>query len=183
MERWHVVETQPNSENKAWLNLKDQGFTVFHPVCWRKTRHARKTATRISSYFPRYMFVLFDAHDPDWLAYDKRGVGVGWSVIKSTRGILRMLKDANYIPVPISTAFVERLQRRQAGDGGIIKLTSDEQARFRKGDKVLVEDGPFKTFFALVEHMEPDSDRCRVSVEIFGRPTPIDMAEAQLSAA
>lgn len=183
MQRWFVVESLPNSENKAWLNLKDQGFTVFHPVCWRTTRHARKTATRQSSYFPRYMFALFDARDPKWQARNDKGVGVGWSVIKSTRGVLRLLTDVNHIPLPISTDFVEALQRRQAKDGGIIKLNADEQARFRKGDKVRVTDGPFTSFLALVEHMDPDSDRCRVEVELFGRPTLVDMAEAQLSAA
>lgn len=177
MERWYVIETQPNSERKARDNLKDQGFTFFLPVYHKISRHARRVRTVEAPYFPRYLFVRFDAQDRRW----RTQKDIRWGAIKSTRGVLRMLTDVNDVPLAIETAFVEGLQKRAAKTGGVIKLTEDEKLRFRKGDQVRVNDGPLTSFMAIVSRMV--GHRVRVDVDIFGRPTPVDLDESQLEAA
>ena len=64
--RWYVVHTQPNRENRAAMNLRRQGFSAYLPIFQRTRRHARRTETVSRPLFPRYMFVEFDRNREPW---------------------------------------------------------------------------------------------------------------------
>lgn len=51
------------------------------------------------------------------------------------------------------------------------------------GDKVRVIDGPFRDFTGTVEEIKPDSSRVRVSLSVFGRPTPVELDLLHVEAA
>ena len=54
-----------------------------------------------------------------------------------------------------------------------------EQIPFKVGDSVKVIDGPFKEFNGLVQEVN-DKNRIKVNVNIFGRPTPIELSMNQI---
>ncbi|MBL6967237.1 MAG: KOW motif-containing protein, partial [Desulfobacteraceae bacterium] len=52
---------------------------------------------------------------------------------------------------------------------------------FEEGDEVRVIDGPFTNFQGVVEEMKPDKEKLRLLINIFGRPTPVELDFIQVS--
>ena len=79
-------------------------------------------------------------------------------------------------PVPVSDNEIEKILG-QIKDG-IAQPTSGVE--YSIGEKVQVIDGPFASFTGLVEDIDEDKARLKVSVSIFGRPTPVDLEYNQV---
>ena len=79
-------------------------------------------------------------------------------------------------PVPVSEKEINKIM------GGIKEgsLTPKTQVTFDVGEQVKVSEGPFASFSGLVEEVDEEKSRLKVSVLIFGRPTPIDLEYNQV---
>ena len=80
MKSWYVAYTQPRNEKLALEHLVRQGFEVFCPQYRKRRSHARRIDMVPAPLFPRYLFVAFDASDPQWRA------------IRSTRGVIDLVR-------------------------------------------------------------------------------------------
>ena len=74
-------------------------------------------------------------------------------------------------PVPVSDKEIEKILG-QIKDGVAQPKSSVD---YNVGEKVQVIDGPFASFTGLVEDIDEVKSRLKVSVLIFGRPTPVDL--------
>ncbi|HIC11090.1 MAG TPA: transcription termination/antitermination factor NusG, partial [Candidatus Pelagibacter sp.] len=111
----------------------------------------------------------------------------GYVLIKSEmdNNIYHMIKNIKKVsgflgskgtPVPVSDKEIEKILG-QIKDGIAQPASSVE---YSIGEKVQVIDGPFASFNGLVEDVDEDKGRLKVSVSIFGRPTPVDLEYNQV---
>ncbi len=114
--KWIVVQTKSNCENKATLNLKGQGYNVFFPKLNKKISRFNKFINTIKPLFPGYIFVSINSNQ-------------NWSKIKSTFGVLRILKFSDYLCF-LPSDVVESIKRRCDING----FANDK--KYMKGEKV-----------------------------------------------
>ena len=80
------------------------------------------------------------------------------------------------VPAPVSDKEIEKILG-QIKDGVTQPKSGIE---YTIGEKVQVIDGPFASFNGMVEDIDEEKSRLKVSVSIFGRPTPVDLEYNQV---
>jgi transcriptional antiterminator NusG len=92
-------------------------------------------------------------------------------IVENTPGVLSFVGPKGKAPVPLRDNEIMRIfgevERKEGME--IIKVP------FNKGDAIKVISGPFIDFTGLVESVNEDKQKVKVSVSIFGRPTPIEL--------
>ena len=95
--------------------------------------------------------------------------------IKKVSGFL----GSKGVPVPVSSQEIEKILGQMKDGVAQPKSTID----YSIGEKVQVVDGPFASFSGLIEDIDEEKLRVKVSVSIFGRPTPVDLEFNQIEKA
>lgn len=164
MNRWYVVSTQPQKEERAREHLLRQGFDVYLPR-WRKRRsHARRIEWVPAPLFPRYLFVDFDIEVTRWRA------------INSTFGVSHLVCNDG-LPLPMPDGIVEDIRAREAASG-LIEI----DPAFRKGQSVIVGEGPFLDQIGLFERMN-DAERVTILLSLLGREVRVKVPTYAIRAA
>lgn len=151
-QRWYVVQSQPNAENKAVAHLNRQGFETYLPRYLKRRRHARRVEVVPAPLFPRYLFVGIDLETQRWRS------------IFSTVGVSRLVCNGD-TPTAVAVDIISALKQRE-DERGFIKL--DQRPHFRTGDKVRVLDGPLDACLALFESIS-DNERVTILLDLLGR--------------
>lgn len=113
--------------------------------------------------FPGYVLAKVDMNDQVW------------HMIKDTPKVTGFLGAANK-PAPISEKEAARLLQQL--QEGIEKPRST--ISFDIGEEVRVAEGPFASFTGIVEEVDEERSRLKVSVSIFGRATPVELEYGQV---
>ena len=172
MKSWYIVQSHSSFENKVAQLIKEEAEKakvqekieeIVVPTHNITEVKRGKRVQRKKKYFPGY--VLIKSEMGNELYHMNKG-------IKKVSGFL----GSKGIPVPVSDKEIEKILG-QIKDGVAQPKSSIEYA---VGEKVQVIDGPFASFSGLVEDIDEEKSRLKVSVSIFGRPTPVDLEYNQV---
>ena len=167
MKNWYIVQSYSSFENKVAQLIKEEAekakitekfeeiIVPTHDVTEVKRG---KRVQRKKKYFPGYVLIKSEMDDNIY------------HMIKNIKKVSGFLGSRG-APVPVSDKEIEKILG-QIKDGVAQPKSSVD---YSVGEKVQVIDGPFASFTGLVEDIDEVKSRLKVSVLIFGRPTPVDL--------
>ena len=175
MKNWYIVQTFSGFENKVAETLKDKIKVgelsdkieeVMVPIHEVTEVKRGKRVQRKKKYFPSYVLVRME------MSKDL------YHMIKNIQKVTGFLGTAG-TPVPVPEKEIDKIMGR-IKEGSLVPKT---QVSFDVGEQVKVCEGPFASFSGLVEEVDEEKSRLKVSVSIFGRPTPIELEYNQVEKA
>ncbi len=98
-------------------------------------------------------------------------------LVQETPGVISFVGPKNK-PNPLKESEVEAILRKLERQETEIEKV---EVPFRVGDTIRVTDGPFADFTGLVEEINEEKKKVKVSVSIFGRPTPVELDFLQVN--
>ncbi|MBT3566704.1 MAG: transcription termination/antitermination protein NusG [Porticoccus sp.] len=171
--RWYVVHAYSGYEKKVAAALKDRVILngmedsfgdILVPteeVVEIKGGQKRKSERK---FFPGYVLVQMELNDDSW------------HMVKATPRVLGFIGGKADMPAPITDKEADAILQRVQD--------SEDKPRpktiFEAGEVVRVIDGPFNDFNGVVEEVNYEKSRVRVSVSIFGRNTPVELEFVQV---
>lgn len=170
--RWYVLNVYAGYEKKVVSAIQEQaekkGLSSYFEEMLvpsenvTEVRRGQKTEVE-KQYFPGYILIKMVMNDD------------AWHLVSNMPRVTNFL-GAKGKPSPISQTEINRILN-QSKD--VIKKVSVDSS-YEVGEVVRVSDGPFATFQGVVEGVDQDKNRLKVSVTIFGRPTPVDLEFSQV---
>ena len=154
--RWYAIKCKPNREKEVERRLNDLSIEVFLP--WIRVRRRRHGSPRwvLVPLFPGYLFTRLDLQQSG----------------KSARyvpGVKDFLKFGSHV-AEVSEAIIEQLRER-CPDG----VAQIDPLKFKPGQTVRIQEGPFAGVEAIFERTLKDNERVAVLLEILGRQTKLEL--------
>ena len=98
--------------------------------------------------------------------------------IENSTSVMSFVGPKGVTPAPLREKEVKRIFGEVKRKEGLVD--SSAEVPFKKDDHVKVISGPFIDFNGVVEEVNKDKQKVRVTISIFGRPTPVELDFFQL---
>jgi transcriptional antiterminator NusG len=172
--KWYVVHTYSGFENKAKKGLEDRirleslqdhfgEILIPTETVQESTKSGVKRTTK-RKFMPGYILVQMALSDRTFYA------------VKNTPKVTGFVGATDRNPPAVPEVEVRRLTN-QMTEGA---LKPKPRVVFEEGNTVRVTEGPFANFTGTVEDVRTDKSKLRVTVSIFGRPTPVELDFSQV---
>ena len=171
--RWYVVHAYSNFENKVKQALEErvkrEGLEQYfgkilvptEEVVEMRMGQQRKSERK---FFPGYVLVQMELTDETW------------HLVKDVPRVLGFIGGTSDRPAPISEK--EAMSILSRVEDGVNKPRP--KVLFEVGEVIRVIDGPFKDFNGVVEEVNYENSKLKISVLIFGRSTSVELAFGQV---
>ena len=174
---WYVVHSYAGYENRVKanlesriqsLNMEDYIFQIEVPVHQVMEIKGGKRQQVSEKVLPGYILVRMDLTDESW------------AVVRNTPGVTGFVGLSSR-PSPLSLGEVAALLAPEPEETAAKAEVTRTAVEFSVGESVTVMDGPFATLPATVNEVNPDTQKLKVLVSIFGRETPVELSFDQVS--
>jgi len=174
--RWYVVHAYSGFEKSVQralqerierAGMQDKFGQILVPVEEVVEMKLGQKSISERKFFPGYVLVQMEMDDETW------------HLVKNTAKVTGFVGGTAQKPTPISEKEVAALM--QQIQDGVEKPRP--KVLFEVGEAVRVKEGPFTDFNGMVEEVNYDKSKIRVSVLIFGRSTPVELDFSQVEKA
>jgi transcriptional antiterminator NusG len=171
--QWFVVHTLSGQEMKVKdslekrLKAEEMGDYIFEVlVPMEKVVDVRGGKKTVSSrkLYPGYVFLHMLLLDEN-----NRVIEKPWYFIRETQGIIGFVGGDR--PAATAAEEIESIKEQISES----EDTEKPKVNFEVGETVKINDGPFLNFSGVIEEIEPERGKLKVTVNIFGRNTPVEL--------
>lgn len=164
--KWYIVHTYSGYENKVKANIEKtvenrglQELIVDIKVPLEKTIEKKDGKEKIvmKKVFPGYVMLKMVMNDDTWY------------VVRNTRGVTGFVGPGSK-PVALSETEVRNMGVEEV----VINID------FSVGDSAKVINGPLENFIGVIEEINMEKKKVRVSISMFGRETPVELEFNQI---
>ncbi|MBW2051412.1 MAG: UpxY family transcription antiterminator [Deltaproteobacteria bacterium] len=154
---WYAVYTRSNFESKAYTHLSQKSINAFLPKIQVTSNRQGRCRKILRPLFSGYLFVNIDLSPENHL-----------EIIKST-GVVYLV-GINDKPVPINEEEIANLMILDETDQPL-----QDQAYLKKGDKVIITEGPLKGLIGFYLVNKQKVDRVVVSIDFLKRSLAVEL--------
>jgi transcription termination/antitermination protein NusG len=174
---WYVVHSYAGYENRVKanlesrtqsLNMEEYIFQIEVPVHEVTEIKGGKRQQVSEKVLPGYILVRMDLTDESWAA------------VRNTPGVTGFVGLSSR-PSPLSLDEVAALLAPEPEEKATQAEVRRSAVEYEPGESVTVMDGPFATLPATVNEVNPDTQKLKVLVSIFGRETPVELSFDQVA--
>jgi transcription termination/antitermination protein NusG len=175
---WYVVHSYAGYENRVKtnlesriqsLNMEDFIYQIEVPVHMVTEIKGGKRQQVSEKVLPGYILVRMELTDESW------------AVVRNTPGVTGFVGLSSR-PSPLQLGEVASLLAPEPEPGTKqAEAARTSTVEFEVGESVTVMDGPFATLPATVNEINPDTQKLKVLVSIFGRETPVELSFDQVT--
>jgi transcriptional antiterminator NusG len=179
--QWFIIQTLSGQENKVKDSIEKrvktdemQDYVKEVLVPMEKVVEVRNQKKTVSSrkLWPGYVFV-----DMVLLDENNRIIEKPWYFIKETQGVIGFVGGEPPVPTPSEEVESIKVQISTSEE------TEKPKVNFAVGETIKINNGPFLNFSGVIEEIDPDRGKLKVTVNIFGRNTPVELEYWQVEKA
>ena len=181
--KWYAIHTQSGHENKlkfAIENLiKEKGMEGFFgeiivPEVEVEIKKEGKKKLLKKNLYPGYIFIQMEYTEESWMLLKS----VPFQRKPALIGEKRKHAGKGSFAEPKSVTEAEIAKIRKMIEEG--EISSVSRIMFEKGEMVLIKEGPFANFKAVIDDVKEGKEKLDVLVNIFGRSTPVELSFSQV---
>ena len=170
---WYTIQTLSGQEMKAEKSLRkriveeEMGEYINEVLLPMEkvveVRGGKKSETKRKLY-PGYLFIEMKLYDEE-----QRIMGKPWDFIRNTQGVIGFLGGDR--PQSTPTTEIEAI-KAQIADA---EVSEKPKVDFEIAEIVKINDGPFQNYNGAVEEIDAEAGKLKVTIDIFGRSTPVEL--------